>query len=827
MQVVSIVIILAIMGLIATFCIGSLILLASIAANQREQTSLLRKLQNTLHLPGTPESAPQPETQPLAPPEPVAVAEPLAPPPEPAPVIEPPPPPEPVAAIEPLAPPPEAEAEAGPAMALPPPLPRRQSELELAALSRLRMVKNWFFFGQSESPPAGQPIEKLLAVTWLLRAGVLVILFTAVFLLKLSIERGFLQPPGRVAISYLTGTLLLLAGLHQRTSSYRRLGQAVTGLGLAMFYFSSFALVSLYHLAPAQAGTLLMILTTVAAGVIAHRRNAPAIAIIAMVGGYATPILLSTGQKNYPGLFAYMFMLGSGVLWLATRRHWLPLNWLGMLLTYLLYALAFTRQYADGDFTVLIVSLSAFFVQYSLVVFLYHLRRRQPATVLEICGLLANTTLFFILAWLTIDRAYDDRLAFAALPLGLTLYYKLHALCLLRRRHQDKGLLLAFLGLAALCLTLTFPLVASRVWLGAAWALQALLILWLGYRMNSRFLRAFAWGLLAFCLGRFLCVDLFRAFNNVFPPPTADRAFWQEFTDRLVQFGIPLLALAGAARLARRPPAESPLQIPAQCDIQNRLAPSLNLGMSAFVLCLALLFLYLNFEIYRTIGVVCLQLRPAALSWLWAAAALLALALGTATRLRFWFIAAICLALGLLGKTLAIDFLPHALNNGSYPYCYATIADAFWQESIMRLLNVITPVAFFLVVARKLADGPCEPRLARLCQRLWPALLFLYATWELNTVLHYKLPEMRGGGISVLWGVFALAFVYRGLRNNLFWLRTLGLALFALVVVKVFVFDMGHLQAIYRVLAFFLFGLLLMFAAFIYLKFWADSPERK
>ena len=48
-----------------------------------------------------------------------------------------------------------------------------------------------------------------------------------------------------------------------------------------------------------------------------------------------------------------------------------------------------------------------------------------------------------------------------------------------------------------------------------------------------------------------------------------------------------------------------------------------------------------------------------------------------------------------------------------------------------------------------------------------------------------------------------------------------------LVVVKVFIFDMGHLQAIYRVLAFFLFGLLLMFAAFIYLKFWADSPERK
>jgi uncharacterized membrane protein len=107
---------------------------------------------------------------------------------------------------------------------------------------------------------------------------------------------------------------------------------------------------------------------------------------------------------------------------------------------------------------------------------------------------------------------------------------------------------------------------------------------------------------------------------------------------------------------------------------------------------------------------------------------------------------------------------------------------------------------------------------------LWPALLFIYATCELNTILQAKLPGLMGGGVSVLWGIFAFCFVYRGLQRDHAPLRYLGLALFTIIVGKVFFYDLSQLDAIYRIIAFLLFGLMLMGAAFVYLKAWRTDP---
>ena len=93
-------------------------------------------------------------------------------------------------------------------------------------------------------------------------------------------------------------------------------------------------------------------------------------------------------------------------------------------------------------------------------------------------------------------------------------------------------------------------------------------------------------------------------------------------------------------------------------------------------------------------------------------------------------------------------------------------------------------------------------------------------------IIKHKLPGLSGGGISVLWALFAFVMVFRGITKSVRGLRYLGLALFAIVVCKVFLFDLSHLEAIYRVVAFFVFGVLLMGAAFVYLKFWHNKEER-
>ena len=58
-------------------------------------------------------------------------------------------------------------------------------------------------------------------------------------------------------------------------------------------------------------------------------------------------------------------------------------------------------------------------------------------------------------------------------------------------------------------------------------------------------------------------------------------------------------------------------------------------------------------------------------------------------------------------------------------------------------------------------------------------------------------------------------------------LRYIGLALFAVVVVKVFFYDIGNLDAVYRVMAFLAFGILLLGAAFVYFKFWHSKEKQQ
>ncbi len=704
----------------------------------------------------------------------------------------------------------------------PPPLPEEEETSAAGQVQgRMRSLKNWLLFGQLESPElSGRSAEKLLAATWLLRAGILVILFTAAFMLKLSIERGLLAPEGRVILSYVCGAVLLFFGIRLQQGVYRRMGQAILGIALVLFYFSTFALSAMYHLAPAIIAAGLMILTTVAAGFIAHRFNSLAVAIIAILGGYGTPIMLNTGTKNFPGLFAYMLLLGIGVLWLAVRRNWLPLNWLSMLFCYALYHLASAEHFTRADFPVLLAALILFFILYSTVIFVHNVRYRLPATVLEVCALLGNAALFFLSGCLLIGRMTPERLWYAPLTLGLTLFYIAHAYLFMSRKLRDKGLVLSFLGLAAFFLTLTFPVVFSARWLGAAWAMQALLMLWLGYSLNSRFLRGTAWLLFVICLERFACHDLGRAFafgSSNFGHGATN--FWRGFAERIVQFMVPVACLAAAARLSRRPPPEGTLSVPEGSDIRQRSLP-FPLPATLLTCGFVLLFLYLNFEVHRTISFCYWPFRPAALTALWVLAAVAVLPMFQAVESRkVWRFFFQVLLLGILIKTFFLDFLRCSPD---LRLLYGT-GEFLWRDSAMRSLNFGFLVLGIFYFRSFLWER--EKKLGQICGFLWPVLLFIYSTWELNTVLSSRLPGLMGGGISVLWGTFAFCFVFQGLKKDLSWLRYLGLGFFLLVVGKVFFYDLSRLDAVYRVLAFLLFGLLLMGAAFIYLKFWKTDTE--
>ena len=700
--------------------------------------------------------------------------------------------------------------------------PREPSVLQ----RRLQTLRNWFVYGRAEGVAAGEAAEKLLATTWLLRSGILVILFTSIFLLKLSIERGILAPSGRVALSYLAGAALLWAGLSKRMRQrYWSMGQALCGISLGVFYFSSFAMTSMYHLVSAMVGGAVMCLTTITAGFLADRLNSISVALVAMIGGYATPLLLNTGAKNFPGLAAYLVLLGIGVLWLSYRRNWMQLTWISMLFTYGIFLLAFNVHYAPADFAVCQVSLVLFFVLFSTMVFIHNVRRSLPATALEIFGLLGNSVLFFGLSWRIIGTVNDgDRLFFAPLTLGLAAYYLLHAVVLSRRRDGAlKGLLLIFCALSGLYLALTFPVVFTGEWLAAAWALQAFMMLWLGYRMESRLLKNCAWILYAITIGR-LCIYEFWGYNTALgEAPTEE--FWSSIVARLFQYLLPVGSIAAAARLtmkcngadveaieSKHATEDELLQNPVRSWQKNGLS-GLLLGVSFIIL-----FLFLRLEIGADLNDCLKVYRLTGINIVWIGGCLVALML-LKRGLPGWWLEFLVLLLGGTVLRVVIDFF----NNDFWSWDVPQFA---WSHCVGSICNTAVLVFGIMLCGRLMPDGWLERILKCICRFVWPVLLFVHLTREWGLIIKYKLPGLTGGGISVLWAIFAFVLVLQGLTKAIKPLRYIGLTLFAVVVCKVFLFDMSHLDAIYRVLAFFAFGVLLMGAAFVYLKFWRNKEER-
>jgi len=147
---------------------------------------------------------------------------------------------------------------------------------------------------------------------------------TAIYFLKYSIDHGWIPPAVRAALGFLAGAGLIVGGLASIRRAFATAGQTLVGTGIVTLYAVTVACRRLYEFdffqGPAAGG--LFVLITVAAFLLAIRLDAQVIALLGLLGGFATPIMLSTGADNPPGLFGFIALLDLGLLAIALHRRW-------------------------------------------------------------------------------------------------------------------------------------------------------------------------------------------------------------------------------------------------------------------------------------------------------------------------------------------------------------------------------------------------------------------------------------------------------------------------------------------------------------------------
>lgn len=152
--------------------------------------------------------------------------------------------------------------------------------------------------------------------------GAIAFVIAASLFLKYAFDNHLITPAMQVALIILSGLGMLAASEFGLRKGYAVTANALCGAGVAVLYAGFFAAHGVYHLVDIFPTFALMALVTVVACLLAIRHDSIFIAVLGLLGGFATPIVLSTGEDKPIGLFSYILLLDVGLLWVAVRKQW-------------------------------------------------------------------------------------------------------------------------------------------------------------------------------------------------------------------------------------------------------------------------------------------------------------------------------------------------------------------------------------------------------------------------------------------------------------------------------------------------------------------------
>lgn len=372
-----------------------------------------------------------------------------------------------------------------------------------------------------------EQIESIIGRRGLGWAAVCLILFATAFFLKYAFDNRWIGELGRVAIGVVAGVSMTVFGFKYHKRGWRVFSQVLTGGGVVLLYLSAYAAFGYYHLASQQAAFGYLAILVAEAALLAFLYNAPAIAIMALVGGFLTPVLMHSDRDQYRSLFGYIVALDIGAL--ALLKHWRGLASLAFAGTHLLFWLWYGDNYHPRKVVAVMVFQTAVFLIFLLAHVGRQLVRRDSLRADSSAGhlrrkvsfedlglLLINPFVFFATAYYLLNADHHDWMGVFAI--GMALLYAGAAKTLLVRSAATRSELLSLIGVALTFLTIALPIQLQQNWITIAWAVEALVMLWAGIETKALRLRILAFTLFGLVFLRLLLWDTPGSFRPIFTP---------------------------------------------------------------------------------------------------------------------------------------------------------------------------------------------------------------------------------------------------------------------------------------------------------------------
>jgi hypothetical protein len=669
-------------------------------------------------------------------------------------------------------------------------------------------------------PPAPdvEPLEHRIVLVWFTRIGALAVLAGVAWFFKYAVDNRWIGPAGRVAIGAFTGAAILGFAEWHRARAKALYVQALQGTGVAILFAAAYASHALYQLVPVGAAFAAVAVIALVAGALAVRGRSELVLALALAGGLLAPVVLSTGDDRPAALFGYLAVLGALVLAASARLEFRIAPFLAMAGTVVLFAgwhdrffhvhAAFTAPWSSGDAIPagayhvlgarLVPLLFVGLFQAEWLGFWERVRRGAPA-VWSAAWLAASLALAHVLPWALL---HDSAPGGAAIVVAAGLL----SAALLDRAGRPI-LQPASAALAALLVAASAAdagLEDRHAWLAVAgtWAVLHLAVV------------AHAW----------------RVRREAPSGP------------RVVTAALAVLGVAGFA-IALTRTDESLLRASV---VGGAGVAALALGAASMRASRARATVLLGAAIGLFAGAAALLLSGASVTVVWAALGCVAAVLAARGRDRLWLAGAGALFLAALARIVAVDLDAPAAATRQF-------LDSLGQAGALaprvllnaRALALAGAAAALLVAAHRCArEAGWFRRAAATFATLGHALLVALAVLEARGAalslpappqagdaagFEAYAPELwRAAAAQALWldtvttlvlGLAAAVLVAIGFAARQVLQRWLGLALFAITLAKLLLFDVWRLSRLQQIAVFLAIGVLMLAAAFLYARF--------
>ena len=692
------------------------------------------------------------------------------------------------------------------------------------------------------APKKKLDVEKFIGENLINKIGIAITIIGVAIGVNYSIEHDLISPLFRIILGYLVGAGLLGFG-YKLKLKYVGFSAVLLSGAIAIFYFISFAAFNFYHLISQQVAFSMMLLFTVYAVYTSIQYNIEIVAHIGLVGAYAVPFLLGDKSGSVFILLLYTTIINIGILIIAFKKYWKNLNYSSFIVSWLIFvSWQFGNYNSQSEFGIACIFVVIFFLLFYVMVISYKLLRNEKFAIADIGLLLANSFIFYKLAYSLLDGqvAYKPLLGlFTVMNAFIHLYV---SRLIIKQKDADKNIYYLFVGLFLTFITIAIPVQLKGSWITIFWICESAILLWIGRTKKVDFYEKMSYPILIISFLSLLS-RWNMGYNSYFfpeiPNPVTPIFNVYFLTSLLYIIVIGLMTYVQQKNKKETDSLEEFISYVLPVLLLITIYFSVSLEISRY-------WNQLQFQaeagkkiLSKEYGEIVTRNEFVLFKGIWqsiyAMFYLFILSFVNMKKIKNYYLAWINMAFDVWVLFLFITAVCYHINELQDTNLHPSESLSFHQSGLSVFIRYLSygSCAFLLFSIRQYITEkfiyPTPIKLKVVFDIIVHVSLIIMASYQLVHIffLYTDDPSFGKYCLSVMWGIYALVLIILGISKDQKHLRIMAIVLFSFALLKLFFYDTEQLGTIGKTIVFVTLGVLLLIVSFLYNKYKNSMTETK